>query len=135
MIRRPPRSTLFPYTTLFRSLTQKDRVDLEFALEHGLDYIALSFVRRAEDILELKRILGKAGKSIPVVAKLEKPEAIDRLEEILGVADAAMIARGDLGVGLPPELVPVIQKRVIERATATRVPVIPATQRLESRTP
>jgi pyruvate kinase len=116
------------------ALTQKDRADLEFALEHDLDYIALSFVRRAEDILELKRILAKAGKSIPVVAKLEKPEAIDRLEEILGVADAAMIARGDLGVELPPELVPVIQKRVIERANAMRVPVITATQMLESMT-
>ncbi len=116
------------------ALTQKDRADLAFGIEEDVDYIALSFVRRPEDILELKRVLARAGKSIPVVAKLEKPEAIDRLDEILRVADAVMLARGDLGVELPPELVPVIQKRVIERANAMRVPVVTATQMLESMT-
>lgn len=105
------------------ALTAKDRADLEFAVQHSVDYVALSFVRRPQDVLELKRILARAGRPIPVVAKLEKPEAIDRLDEILRVADAVMVARGDLGVELPPELVPIIQKRVIARANALRVPV------------
>ena len=116
------------------ALTSKDRADLKFAIEHGVDYVALSFVRRPEDILELKRLLARADREIPVVAKLEKPEAIDRLEEILSVADAVMVARGDLGVELPPEKVPVIQKLVIDRANARKVPVITATQMLESMT-
>ncbi len=116
------------------ALTEKDREDLAFGIQYGVDYIALSFVRRPEDVLELKRMLARAGRTIPVVAKLEKPEAIDRLDEILRVADAVMVARGDLGVELPPERVPVIQKRVIERANAMRVPVITATQMLESMT-
>jgi len=116
------------------ALTAKDRADLEFAVQHRVDYVALSFVRRPQDVLELKRILARAGRPIPVVAKLEKPEAIDRLDEILRVADAVMVARGDLGVELPPELVPIIQKRVIARANALRVPVITATQMLESMT-
>ncbi len=116
------------------ALTAKDRGDLEFGTKHGVDYIALSFVRRPEEVLELKRILARAGKQTPVVAKLEKPEAIDRLDEILQVADAVMVARGDLGVELSPERVPVIQKRVIERANVMKVPVITATQMLESMT-
>lgn len=116
------------------ALTPKDRADLSFAFRNNVDYLALSFVRRAKDILELKRILKRAGRAIPVIAKLEKPEAIDHLDEILRVADAVMVARGDLGVELPPEQVPVIQKQVIERANAFRVPVITATQMLESMT-
>jgi len=116
------------------ALTKKDREDLRFGIEHRVDYIALSFVRRAEDILALKRILARAGRPIPVVAKLEKPEAIERLDEILGAADAVMVARGDLGVELPPEMVPIIQKRIIARASAMRIPVITATQMLESMT-
>lgn len=116
------------------ALTAKDRADLEFGIEHGVDYVALSFVRRAEDVLELKRLLARSGRDIPVVAKLEKPEAIDRLDEILQVADAVMVARGDLGVELPPEMVPLIQKKVIARANALKVPVITATQMLESMT-
>jgi pyruvate kinase len=116
------------------ALTAKDRADLEFGIEHGVDYVALSFVRRARDVLELKRLLARAGRDIPVVAKLEKPEAIDRLDEILQVADAVMVARGDLGVELPPEMVPLIQKKVIARANARKVPVITATQMLESMT-
>ncbi len=114
------------------ALTAKDRADLKFGIQHGVDYVALSFVRRPEDVLELKRLLRQAGRDIPVVAKLEKPEAIDRLDEILHVSDAVMVARGDLGVELPPEAVPVIQKRVIARANALHVPVITATQMLES---
>jgi pyruvate kinase len=116
------------------ALTAKDRGDLEFGIQHGVDYVALSFVRRPEDVLQLKRLLARAGRDIPVVAKLEKPEAIDRLDEILRVADAVMVARGDLGVELPPETVPVIQKRIIARANALKVPVIVATQMLESMT-
>ena len=116
------------------ALTAKDLADLEFAFRYGIDYIALSFVRSAEDVLKLKRVLARAGHSVPVVAKLEKPEAIGRLEEILRVADAVMVARGDLGVELAPEEVPVIQKRVIARANALKVPVITATQMLESMT-
>jgi pyruvate kinase len=116
------------------ALTAKDRADLEFGIRHGVDYIALSFVRRAREVRELKRLLARAGKRTPVVAKLEKPQAIDYLDEILGVSDAVMVARGDLGVELPPEKVPVIQKRVIERANALKVPVITATQMLESMT-
>jgi pyruvate kinase len=116
------------------ALSKKDREDLEFGIRHGVDYVALSFVRSAKDITGLKRILRQRGRPVPVVAKLEKPEAIDCLEEILRVADAVMVARGDLGVELPPESVPVIQKRIISRANALRVPVITATQMLESMT-
>ena len=116
------------------ALTAKDRADLAFGIENGVDYIALSFVRRPEDVLELKRLLRRARREIPVVVKLEKPEAIDRLEEILAVADAVMVARGDLGVEMPPEAVPVIQKRIIARANELNVPVIVATQMLESMT-
>ena len=116
------------------ALTAKDRADLKFGLQHDVDYVALSFVRRPEDVLELKKILKRSDHRPGVVAKLEKPEAIDRLEDILHVADAVMVARGDLGVELPPESVPVIQKQVIERANALKVPVITATQMLESMT-
>ena len=116
------------------ALTHKDRADLAFGIRHGVDYIALSFVRRPEDVLELKRLLRRARREIPVVVKLEKPEAIDSLEEILAVTDAVMVARGDLGVEMPPEMVPVIQKRIIARANALKVPVIVATQMLESMT-
>lgn len=116
------------------ALTDKDRADLAFGIQQGVDYIALSFVRRPADVLQLKRLLARMGRQIPVVAKLEKPEAIDHLDEILRVADAVMVARGDLGVELSPEVVPLIQKRVIARANAMKVPVITATQMLESMT-
>lgn len=116
------------------ALSKKDREDLKFGIENRVDYIALSFVRRAEDVLTLKRILARADRPIPVVAKLEKPEAIDHLDAILQATDAVMVARGDLGVELPPEMVPAIQKRIISRASAMRVPVITATQMLESMT-
>jgi pyruvate kinase len=116
------------------ALTRKDLRDLEFAFRFGVDYIALSFVRRAEDVHKLKRVLARKGRNVPIVAKLEKPEAIERVEEILRAADAVMVARGDLGVELPPEDVPVIQKHIIARANAMRVPVITATQMLESMT-
>lgn len=114
------------------ALTEKDRKDLEFGLEHGVDAVALSFVRSAADVRTAKEIISSHGSEIPVIAKLEKPQAIDHLEEILEVADAVMVARGDLGVEVAPEKVPVIQKHVIRRAASWRRPVITATQMLES---
>ena len=114
------------------ALTEKDRIDLEFGLKHGVDMVAISFVRSASDVRTVKEILARHGSDIPVIAKLEKPQAIDHLEEILEVTDGVMVARGDLGVEVAPEKVPVIQKRVIRRAAAWRKPVITATQMLES---
>src|ERR1700728_1483188 len=114
------------------ALTPKDRKDLEFGLTHGVDAVALSFVRRAADVRTVKQIIAAHHSDIPVIAKLEKPQAIDHLEEILEVADGVMVARGDLGVEVAPEKVPVIQKQVIRRAAAWRKPVITATQMLES---
>jgi pyruvate kinase len=116
------------------ALTEKDKIDLKFGLQQGVDAVALSFVRSADDIREAKSLMRKYGKSVPIIAKLEKPQAIERLEEILDTAVAVMIARGDLGVEMPPEQVPVIQKRVIQRASVWRKPVITATQMLESMT-
>jgi pyruvate kinase len=116
------------------ALTPKDRADLRFALAHGVDYIAVSFVRRPEDVLLAKSLIRRAKKDTPVIAKLEKPEAIENLEGILRVADAVMVARGDLGVEMNPERVPVVQKNIIARAREFRRPVITATQMLESMT-
>jgi pyruvate kinase len=114
------------------ALTEKDRKDLEFGLKHGIDAVALSFVRTAADVRMAQQIISSHGGEIPVIAKLEKPQAIDHLEEILEAADAVMVARGDLGVEVAPEKVPAIQKHVIRRAAAWRRPVITATQMLES---
>jgi pyruvate kinase len=116
------------------ALTDKDRADLRFALSQGADYLAVSFVRRPEDVLLAKSLVKRAGKDTPVIAKLEKPEAIDNLEEILRVSDGVMVARGDLGVEMSPECVPVVQKNIITRAREHRRPVITATQMLESMT-
>ena len=114
------------------ALTEKDRGDLEFGLEHGIDVVALSFVRSASDVAEAKAIIAAHGQDVPVIAKLEKPQALERLEAILEAADGVMVARGDLGVEMPLEKVPVIQKYVIRRAAEWRKPVIIATQMLES---
>jgi pyruvate kinase len=116
------------------ALTPKDREDLLFALKHGANYIAVSFVRRPEDVLLAKTLVRRAGKDTPVIAKLEKPEAIENLDAILRVADGVMVARGDLGVEMSPERVPVVQKTIIKRAREFRRPVITATQMLESMT-
>ncbi len=116
------------------SLTTKDREDLDLGIELGVDYIALSFVREPDDVREVQHIIERAEKEIPVIAKLERAEAVDHLEDILDVADGVMVARGDLGVELSPEDVPVIQKRVISAANRAGVFVITATQMLESMT-
>ncbi len=114
------------------ALTDKDREDVKFGVEEGVDLIALSFVRRAEDILELKDLLESLGSKIPVIAKIEKPEAVKNIDEIVSVADGIMVARGDLGVELPVERVPVIQKQLIRKANEAGKPVITATQMLKS---
>lgn len=114
------------------ALSDKDRVDIGFALRHDVDYVALSFVRRPEDVLEAKKLLTVDVVSIPVIAKIEKPQALDRLGEIIEVADGVMVARGDLGVELGPEKVPLWQKRIIEETNRRGKIVITATQMLES---
>jgi pyruvate kinase len=116
------------------ALTDKDKEDLKFGLRQGVDAVALSFVRSAEDVELTKRAMRAFGRRVPIVAKLEKPQSIEHLEEILESAEGVMVARGDLGVELPPEQVPVIQKHVIQRAAVRRKPVITATQMLESMT-
>ena len=116
------------------SLLPKDYDDLNFAWKHGANYIAVSFVRRPQDVEAARRAIKRAGMDTPIIAKLEKPQAIENLDAILDVADGVMVARGDLGVEMSPEVVPVLQKRIIERARDARRPVITATQMLESMT-
>jgi len=113
-------------------LTRKDKEDLAFALKLGVEYIGLSFVRTAGDVRTAKAAIRRSGKSTPVVAKLEKPEAIQNLDEILAATDGVMVARGDLGVEMSLEKVPVVQKEIIVRARNALVPVITATQMLDS---
>jgi pyruvate kinase len=114
------------------SMTPKDRKDLVAALGLGANYVALSFVRTAADVRAAQKAIAREKKETPVIAKLEKPEAIDNLDEILAVADCVMVARGDLGVEMSPEKVPVVQKRIISRSRDALVPVITATQMLDS---
>jgi pyruvate kinase len=114
------------------SLTRKDLDDLEFAIEIGVDYVALSFVRSAADVRDLKALLEQAGSTAHVIAKIEKSEAIDALEGVLEETDAVMVARGDLGVEIGPAMVPLLQKRIIRRSLERGKPVITATQMLES---
>ena len=111
------------------ALTDKDRKDLQFALEQGADYVALSFVQRPEDVAEARVLVDDKA---ALMAKIEKPQAIDRLDEILELADAVMVARGDLGVELPPEGVPPLQNRIVAAARLAGKPVVVATQMLES---
>lgn len=111
------------------ALTQKDRADLRFGLDLGVDWVALSFVQRPEDVADARKLI--AGRAA-LLAKLEKPSAIDNLDEIVELADAVMIARGDLGVELPPEDVPSLQRRIVRTCRAAGKPVIVATQMLES---
>jgi pyruvate kinase len=111
------------------AMTEKDRRDLAFAVEHGADWVGLSFVQRPEDVAEARRLMGGYG---ALIAKIEKPAAVDRLEEIIELADGIMVARGDLGVELNPEEVPPLQKRIVETTRRSGKPVIVATQMLES---
>jgi len=111
------------------ALTKKDRIDLDFALEHGVDYIGLSFVQRREDVAEAKEIA--AGRAW-IMTKVEKPQALDNLDAIIAESDAVMVARGDLGVELPPEEVPIAQRRIIRAARQRGIPCVVATQMLES---
>lgn len=114
------------------SVTEKDFEDLDFGLQHDVDWIALSFVRQASEILEIKEYIRARGKSSRVIAKLEKPEAILNIDEIIAATDGVMVARGDLGVELPAEDVPMIQKMIVEKSNKAAKPVIVATQMLES---
>ncbi len=114
------------------ALTEKDLADLEFCIEQELDYLALSFVRTAAEVIELKKLLAQRGASIQVIAKIEKPEAVEAFAEILAAADGIMVARGDLGVEINSEKVPLIQKRIIRQCNLAGKPVITATQMLES---
>lgn len=122
--------------TSIPALTEKDRDDLAFGIQQGVDWVALSFVRSAEDLRELRKALAALetgeGPGVRIMAKIEKPEALDQLEEIVQEADGVMVARGDLGIEMPAEKVPVIQKRIIEMCLKEAKPVIVATQMLES---
>ncbi|MET4637024.1 pyruvate kinase [Mycetocola sp. 2940] len=114
------------------ALSDKDEADLRWGLKLGADFIALSFVRNAEDIQRVHEIMDEEGKRLPVIAKIEKPQAVDNLEEIIDAFDGIMVARGDLGVELPLEAVPIVQKRAVELCRRMAKPVIVATQMLES---
>jgi pyruvate kinase len=116
------------------TLTEKDCEDLRFGIEHGVDYVALSFVRHPGDASKAREVMRRSGRPVPVIAKVEKREAVDRMNSVLRAFDGAMVARGDLGVELRPEKVPTVQKQLIARALELRRPVITATQMLESMT-
>jgi pyruvate kinase len=123
----------FPNLTLrLPALTEKDVRDVEFAIAHGVDWISLSFVRSAADVRTLKQVLAAKGVTKPIVAKIEKPQAVNNLDEILQEVNGVMVARGDLGVEVRPEKVPMLQKQIIERCNRLGLPVITATQMLES---
>jgi pyruvate kinase len=114
------------------SLTKKDREDVLFGMEHGIDYIALSFVRKKEDVLHLREFLREHKSNLPIVSKIENPEGLENIKEIMDVSDVIMVARGDMGVELGNHLVPAVQKRIIALCNAHGLPVITATQMLES---
>lgn len=116
------------------AFTDKDKDDLMFALKEGADYVALSFVRKKDDIAAVKNLLHSLKVNVPIISKIEKPQAIDNLEEILSVTDLIMVARGDMGVEVGNHLVPSIQKKIISACNAKGIPVITATQMLESMT-
>ena len=113
-------------------VTKKDQDDLRFGLEQGIDWIASSFVRKADDIIPLKKVMREAGKRVPVIAKIERPEAVKNIAEIIKEYDAIMVARGDLGIELPIDEVPIIQKNIIKLCNKAGKPVITATQMLDS---
>ncbi|ALF54395.1 pyruvate kinase [Nostoc piscinale CENA21] len=115
-----------------KAMTDKDREDLMFGLDQGVDWVALSFVRNPQDVIEIKELISSTGKQVPVIAKIEKHEAIEQMEAVLALCDGVMVARGDLGVELPAEDVPVLQKRLISTANRLGIPIITATQMLDS---
>ncbi|OCQ96160.1 pyruvate kinase [Limnothrix sp. PR1529] len=115
-----------------KALTDKDKEDLMFGLDQGVDWVALSFVRNPQDVLEIREMIASRGKNVPVIAKIEKHEAIEQMEAILSLCNGVMVARGDLGVELPAEDVPVLQKRLIRTANRLGIPIITATQMLDS---
>lgn len=115
-----------------KAMTEKDREDLMFGLDQGVDWVALSFVRNPQDMIEIKELISTTGKQVPVIAKIEKHEAIEQMEAVLALCDGVMVARGDLGVELPAEDVPVLQKRLIATANRMGIPIITATQMLDS---
>jgi len=115
-----------------RTVTEKDLDDLRFGLEHGVDWVAMSFVRSAEDLEPLRREIARAGKRVSLMAKIEKHEAIERLPEIIDAVDGVMVARGDLGIELPLDRVPILQKTIIRGCNAAGKPVVTATQMLET---
>jgi pyruvate kinase len=115
-----------------KAMTDKDREDLMFGLDQGVDWVALSFVRNPQDLIEIKELISSTGKQVPVIAKIEKHEAIEQMEAVLALCDGVMVARGDLGVELPAEDVPVLQKRLIATANRLGIPIITATQMLDS---
>ena len=123
----------FPYLDLrLPSMTEKDRQDLDFGLAQGVDWVSLSFVRRAEDVRELRQLLAERGADTPIIAKIEKPQGIQNLEAIVAEVDGIMVARGDLGVEMSPEKVPMLQKEIIEMCNRRGIPAITATQMLDS---
>jgi pyruvate kinase len=115
-----------------KALTDKDRKDLMFGLDQGVDWVALSFVRNPQDILEIKELIASAGKQVPVIAKIEKHEAVEQMDAILALCNGVMVARGDLGVEVAAEEVPIWQKRLIATSNRMGIPVITATQMLDS---
>ncbi len=123
----------FPKTHLsIPSITEKDKQDLKFGLENSVDMVALSFVKRAEDVIELRKLMESFGNVVPIISKIEKWEAVENLEEIVEVSDGVMVARGDLGVEMPIEEIPITQKRIIHLCNKRGKPVITATQMLNS---
>jgi pyruvate kinase len=130
---RPNQGISYPDGTLnVEAVTERDLEFLQFGLEQGVDYVALSFVRNAEDVARAKSFIAKHGKRVPVIAKIEKHEALDDLAEIIKTADGIMVARGDLGIEIPIETVPMVQKRIIAECNRASKPVVTATQMLES---
>lgn len=121
-------------TLRISALTEKDKEDLSFGLSNGVDYIAMSFVRRAEDLLQIRDICHAWGAPTPVIAKVETPDAVENLESVVAASDGVMVARGDLGVEFPPERVPIIQRQILAMARRVRRPVIVATEMLQSMT-
>ncbi len=123
----------FPKTHLsIPSITEKDKKDLKFGLENDVDMVALSFVKRAEDVIELRKLMKSSGNVVPIISKIEKWEAVENLEEVVEASDGVMVARGDLGVEMPIEEIPITQKRIIHLCNKKGKPVITATQMLNS---